>query len=393
MSTLAGKITKSTAKRPNAAAVALGLAALALPGSALAQERPQVDLAKVIAAFDVCREAPAGRAQTLDFARSKGFRDLPEEAQRKFPFAAAIPLERDGVWLRATGPSEWGNRGGSCEVQAPVAPQTDYAQVAAALEPKFGIPGQQAKGDQAKFWRIDGRYFNARIISGGLVLFMAFPEPSAEELAAAKQAKAEKDARELAARKAAILPAPPADFGAAAAGCIAAVGPKGLDPARLEALGWQELPLSEKAAGKYFAYQRPGNAVRLYLSTEITKNGQCVAEGNNPATGQFGAIAGAVKKDAATALGSKLKSAGSSSSPTGYSRGEGYLTGDMAVLISSENRPEAMNVRVLVMRLDPGKNPGAFASEAGMGAATLPDAIAGMISKPDSPSNSSTPQP
>lgn len=392
MSTLASKITKSTPERPVAAAAALGFAALALPGSALAQERPQVDPAKVIAAFDVCREAPAGRAQTLDFARSKGFRDLPEEAQRKFPFAEAIPLERDGVWLRATGPSEWGNRGGSCEVQAPVAPQTDYAQVAAALEPKFGMPGQQAKGDQAKFWRIDGRYYNARIISGELVLFMAFPEPSAEELAAAKQAKAEKEARELAARKAAIVPAPPADFGVAAAGCIAAVGPEGLDLARLEAQGWQAIPLAAKAEGKYFAYQRPGNAVRLYLSTELAKKGQCVAEGNNPATGQFGAIAGAVKKDAATALGTKLKGTGSSSSPTGYSRGEGYLAGGTAVLVSAENRPEAMNVRVLVMRLDPAKSPGAFASEAGMAAAILPDAIAGMISDTKSPPPSSTPQ-
>lgn len=392
MSILASKIAKTTLRRPIAAGAAIGLAVLAMPGGALAQGRPQVDAAKVIAAFDVCREAPAGRAQTLDFARSKGFRDLPEEAQRKFPLTGAIPLERDGVWLRATGPNEWGNRGGSCEVLAPVAPQTDYAQVAVALEQKFGMPGQQAKGDQAKFWRIDGRYFNARITSGDLVLFMSFPEPSAEELAAAKQAKTEKEARELAARKAAIVTALPADFGAATAACVAAVGPEGLNLVRLEAQGWQAIPLGAKAEGKYFAYQRPGNAVRLYLSTEIAKKGQCVAEGNNPATGQFGAIAGAVKKDASTALGTKLKGTGSSSSPTGYSRGEGFQADDTVVLVSSENRPEAMNVRVLVMRLDPAESPGAFASEAGMAAAVLPDAIAGMISDTKSPPPSSTPQ-
>jgi hypothetical protein len=356
-------------------------------------DRPPVDPAKVIDALDVCRAAPAGRRATFDYARTKGFTDLPPERKSRIPSGYEV-LVRDGVWLRPSEPNlSWGS-GGSCTVLAPIPAEVTYDQVTAELDRKFGIAGvvEHPKSDKAKSWRIDGRYYNARIISGELTLFMSYPVPTSEAIAAAKDEEKRKEAAAQAARKAAIVPAPPADFGAAAAACVAAIGPAGLDLAKLDALGWQAIPLGAKAEGNYFAYQRPGNAVRLYLSTEITKKGQCVAEGNNPATGQFGAIAGAVKKDAATALGTKLKGTGSSSSPTGYSRGEGYLAGDTVVLVSSESRPEAMNVRVLVMRIDLAKGTGAFAREAGMAAAVLPDAIAGMISDTKSPPLSSTPQ-
>ena len=301
-----------------------------------------------------------------------------------------VPLEREGVWLRTEGPSQWGNRGGNCEVLAPVARGTDIALVERALEQKFGTPGlvERPKTDQTKSWRIGGRYFSARIISGDLQLFMAFPEPTAEQQAAAAKAEAEQKARDLADRKAAIIPAPAIDFGAAATACVAAVGPAGLELARLGSLGWQAIPLNAPAGTKYFAYQHQGNAVRIFLSTEIAPKGQCVAEGNNPSKGAFGPIAGEVKTQVGAALGKKLKGTGSYSDQTGYSRGEGYLVDDLAIMMSSENRPEAMNVRVTVMRLDPSKSRESFANAAGMAAAMLPGVITRMIAgtTPTSPS-------
>ena len=319
-------------------------AALAAPAMAQQPARPVVDAARVIAALDVCRGAPQGREATIAFARTNGFRDLPADEQRWFPMPQFVPLERERVWLRTKGPSQWGNRGGNCEVLAPVAPGTDIALVERALEQKFGMPGlvERPKTDQTKSWRIGGRYFSARIISGELQLFMAFPEPSEAEVAAAREAEAKAKAERIAVIKAATVFSPPAEFGSAAVACMAALGPKSIDVPALEREGWTRTEQSKTVP----VYQHAGTAVRVMIIEGLSPGGQCVVDGYAADQGQFKPVRNAIRDALTACTGNKPKMP----SPV-VPNGQGYVVGDLMMILSTDQRINGLSVRITSARL------------------------------------------
>ena len=169
-----------------------------------------------------------------------------------------------------------------------------------------------------------------------------------------------------------VTKAPASDFGVAAAACATAIGPDGLTIDKLDTAVWKPIPLGGEPDGKNFAFERPGSPVRIYLSTNFDPNGQCVVDGYGTSRGQFGAIGNEVRKQVGATTGTKLKSTGSSSSPNGFSQGQGFLGGNLMTMISSENLSEGMNIRVTLMRVDPAQSPYALASSAGMAAQFLP---------------------
>jgi hypothetical protein len=199
--------------------------------------------------------------------------------------------------------------------------------------------------------------------------------------------------KRLLAPRNAVTAAPAADFGAAAAACATTLGRDGLDMGKLAGLGWTAIPLPARADGKYFAYERAGSSVRVYLTTTFAASGQCVVDGYGTAKGQFGAIAGEVKKQVAAIIGKELKDTGSSSSPGGYSQGKGFLADDLMTIVSSENRSEGMSIRVTLMRRDPSKDPTSIAMAAGMAAEYLPTAIEALIADAKAPEPALQPTP
>ena len=195
-----------------------------------------------------------------------------------------------------------------------------------------------------------------------------------------------------------VTTAPAADFGVAAAACATTIGKDGLDLSKLAGLGWIAIPLPATAGEKYYAYERSGTSVRIYLSTTFAAAGQCVVDGVGMSKGQFGAIAGEVKKQVAAITSKKLKETGSSSSPGGFSQGKRFLADDLMTIVSSENRTEGLSIRVTLMRMDPSKDPYELASAAGMAGQFLPIAIEGLIAEAKAPATaqptpSLTPQP
>ena len=182
-----------------------------------------------------------------------------------------------------------------------------------------------------------------------------------------------------------VTTAPAADFGAAAAACATTIGNDGLDLSKLAGLGWTAIPLPSTVGEKYYAYERSSTPVRIYLSTTITAKGQCVVDGFGTSKGQFGAIAGEVKKQVAAITGKKVKETGSSSSPGGFSQGKGFLADDLMTIVSSESRTEGLSIRVTLMRMDPSKDPYELASAAGMAGQFLPTAIEGLIAEAKAP--------
>jgi hypothetical protein len=173
---------------------------------------------------------------------------------------------------------------------------------------------------------------------------------------------------------------PASDFGKAAAACAAALGPTTMEVAKLEPLGWSPTVKADQTKSTWMFEQKP-SLVRIFLSTMFAPTGQCVVDGYGQSKGEFGAIASNVKKHVGAALGKKLKSAGSSQSPNGYSRGQGFLADKLMVSISSENRTNGMSIRVTLMQIDTTKSAFEIAKAAGMAAQYLPM----MADVPDTP--------
>ncbi len=259
--------------------------------------------------------------------------------------AQYIPLDRGGVWLRATGPNTLSKSGGDCEVLAPVAPDTDYSHVVNLLEQKFGLPGvvEYPKYGQTKSWRINGRRISASIISGNLQLFMAFPEPSEAEVAAAREAEAKSKAERIAAIKAATVFSPPADFGSAAVACMAALGPKSIDFPALEREGWTRTEQSKTVP----VYQHAGTAVRVMIIEGLSPGGQCVVDGYAADQGQFKPVRNGIRDALTARTGNKPKMP----SPV-VPNGQGYVVGDVIMILSTDQRINGLSVRITSARLD-----------------------------------------
>jgi hypothetical protein len=337
--------------------------------------RPEVDVARIIAAMDVCLKAPPGRDETFDFARGQGFRDLPKEEASGFPIQVYVPLVRNDVWLRATNPAIADNSGGSCEVTAPVAKGTAYAPIVQALQAKFGQTGElytsPDKSINDQYWNIVGRHVSASLIGGNLEIFVGMPKPSAAEVAQARSANKKRADEMMAALTAASVPSPAVDFGSAAAACAVALGPTSMDAAKVESLGWSPTVKATSAKSAWVFEQQPSR-VRIFLATMFSPAGQCVVDGFARSKGDFGSIADAVKTQVSAVLGRKLKNAGSNSSPNGMSRGQGFLADQLMVSISMQDQANGNSVRVTLMQIDKSKSAFETANAAGMAAQYLP---------------------
>jgi hypothetical protein len=337
--------------------------------------RPDVEVAKIIAAMDVCLKAPPGRDETFAFARGQGFRDLPKELTSGFLMQIYVPLVRSDVWLRATNPAIADNSGGSCEVTAPVAKGTAYAPIVQTLQAKFGQTGElytsPDKSINDQHWNIDGRYVSASLIGGNLQILVGMPKPSAAEVAEAKAAKKKHTDEMIAALTAASVPSPAVDFGKAAAACAVALGPTSMDAAKVESLGWSPTVKATSAKSAWVFEQKPSR-VRIFLATIFSPAGQCVVDGFAKSKGDFGLIADAVESQVSAALGKRLKGAGSNSSPNGMSRGQGFLADQLMVSISMQDQANGNSVRVTLMQIDKSKSASEIANSAGMAAQYLP---------------------
>ena len=140
-------------------------------GKPQAESEPVVEPARVIAAMDVCRRAPADYAGTFRHAREQGFGDLPPEVRARIPVETLV---RDNVRLRASAPSSLTGSGGSCTVYATVGEGRSYDELVATLTNLFGRPGEQGDG-QRMSWRVDGRYIDAWLSDDPSPSSSAFP--------------------------------------------------------------------------------------------------------------------------------------------------------------------------------------------------------------------------
>lgn len=257
-----------------------------------------------------------------------------------------IPLIRDGVWLRASGRvlTGWATSGGTCEVLAPVSSDITLDQVEAALEQKFGVPPtvKKYKSEEHKSWQVGERRFSARITAGELKIFMAFPEPGEAEVAAAREAEAKAKAEHIAAVKAATVFSPAAEFGGAAVACMAALGPKALDVPALEREGWSRADATKTMP----VYQRAGTAVRIMAFGGLMPGGQCIVDGYAQDQGQFNPIRDAVR-DALEARTGKKPNMPSPVVPNG----QGFVVGDMMMILSTEPRINGLSVRITSARV------------------------------------------
>lgn len=212
----------------------------------------------------------------------------------------------------------------------------------------------------------------ARSASATVLMIAAISAPS---LAMAQEAESKSSSKifaDILADAAKPKPkAPAADFGKAAAACAAALGPTSMDATKVESLGWSPIAKASTSGSVWIFEQKP-SPVRIFLATMFSPSGQCVVDGYAMSENEFGAIAKDVKKQVSTALGKKLKDTGSSSSPGGYSRGQGFLADNLMVGISSENQPGGMSIRVTMMQIDKSKSAYETANAAGMAAEYLP---------------------
>jgi hypothetical protein len=352
----------------------IGGVALASVAHAAPPVRPEVDVARIIAAMDVCLKAPPGREETFVYARKQGFVDLPKEEASRFQMPDFVPLVRNDVWLRSTNPAIADNSGGSCEVTAPVAKGTAYAPIVQTLQAKFGQMGElytsPDKSINDQFWNIDGRYVRASLIAGDLQIYVGMPKPSAADVAAAQAARKKRTDDMMAALMAASLPSPAADFGKAAAACSVALGPTSMDAAKVEARGWTPTVKATSPKSAWVFEQKP-SLVRIFLATMFSPAGQCVVDGFAKSKGDFGAIADAVKTQVSAAIGKKLKNTGGGS-PNPMSRGQGFLADQLMVSISMQVQANGNSVRVTLMQIDKSKSAFETANAAGMAAQYLP---------------------
>jgi hypothetical protein len=183
--------------------------------------------------------------------------------------------------------------------------------------------------------------------------------------------------------------APSADFGKAAAACAVALGPTSMDVSKLEPAGWTQInkQSTDKSA---WVFEKEPSPVRIFMATAFAPQGQCVVDGYALSKGEFGPIAKAVKTQVGAALGAKLSNSGSTRSPNGNSRGQGFVTGKLFISVSSENEARGMNVRVTLMQMDPAKSAFEIANSAGMAALYLP--MFAQAPDKSEPTKTSTPQ-
>jgi hypothetical protein len=179
-------------------------------------------------------------------------------------------------------------------------------------------------------------------------------------------------------------------FGEAAAACAAALGPTSMDVTKLEPLGWSPT-IKASSPKSVWKFEQKSNAVKVFLATTFLPSGQCVVDGYANSKGEFGKISKAVEKQIGVTLGKKPKTTGSSVSPDGFSRGQGFRADDLLISISSENQAGGMNIRVTMMQMDKTKSAFETANAAGMAAQYLPmlaEETEPTVKSETSPSNS-----
>jgi hypothetical protein len=151
----------------------------------------------------------------------------------------------------------------------------------------------------------------------------------------------------LAAAAQSTAEAPPADFAAAAAACIAAVSPDKLDTAKLKAMGWTKQSDERAPFGITAAYTHAGNAARILASP--TPSGYCIVDGYAKDFSQFEpyqtAIAERLRADYGT-TGLSNVSIGQNGSDD---RRQGFVIGNAVAGYSGAMRTGGFNLRFAVV--------------------------------------------
>lgn len=325
---------RSTGRRPGLLVAAAALAAPA-PLAAQPGDMPEVEIARVVAAMEVCRRAPADRAGAFAYARAQGFGDLPPEIRARIPVETLV---REDVRLRIEGPVPSLGSSGNCTVYATIGKNRTYEEVVATLTALFGGPGEQGDG-QRMSWRIDGRYIGAWRYDDGLQIFVGFPELTQEQIASAREERRQRDSAAIAELTAATPVAPAGDIAAAAAICVAAAERDRIATSAIEGAGW----VRQGTAGA--VYSRPGNNARIFASDR-----QCVVDAYGETAGSFDAIRTAISAELRALFGD-VRFASSSGDPGGFSRGQGFIIGRRLGILSSERRPNGLSIRFTVMSM------------------------------------------
>lgn len=307
---------------------------MAQPGGKPQAEAEQaVDPARVIAAMDVCRRAPTDHHEAFRYAREQGFGDLPPEVRARIPVETLV---RQDVRLRVEHGMTWLGSGGNCTVYATIRPGYGYDELVATLTASFGQAGVQGDGHQMS-WRVDGRYISATLSEDSLTIFVGFPDPTSDQVAAARAERQAGQAETVAALAAATRVSPAADIAAAATLCIAALDGNNLDTAGMERVGW-----SRGEGGSI--YSRPGNNARIFAGP-----GQCVVDAYGEDAGSFDAIRDAIESQLRAFFGRDVRLAASTGNARSASRGQGFLVGNRLGVLSSERRFNGLSIRFTVM--------------------------------------------
>jgi hypothetical protein len=138
----------------------------------------------------------------------------------------------------------------------------------------------------------------------------------------------------------ASAPAPAADFAAGAEACMAALQPGAVDGAALRQAGWSVVRSGETPMGHVDIFGRSDSRVQIYASSR----GHCVVDGLAGAD-QFDAVRDAIRDRLASRFGSEF----SLTSAVG-TVGQGYSVGDRIGALSSQVRPQGLNLRFTTMR-------------------------------------------
>ena len=321
-----------------AAAMLAAPAALWAQAAGKPQAEPEsvVEPARVIAAMDVCRQAPPDYAGAFRHAREQGFGDLPPEVRARIPVETLV---RQDVRLRVSGPSSLTGSGGNCTVYADIRQGYSYDELIATLTALFGQPGVQGDGETMS-WRVDGRYISASLSDDSLTIFVGFPDLTPEQVAAARAERQARDAEALARITAATRVSPAADIAEAATLCLAALDGSRIDTASLERAGWVRDAASPQT------YSRPGNDASIFAGGR-----QCVVDAYGENAGSFDAIKDSIETQLRARFGREVRLAASTGNAGSFSRGQGFVVGTRIGILSSESRQNGLSIRFTVMSL------------------------------------------
>jgi hypothetical protein len=135
----------------------------------------------------------------------------------------------------------------------------------------------------------------------------------------------------------------PADFATAAAACIDAVSPDGLDPDKLIKRGWVKAGTDKAPFGDILVFTRANSNARIVTSVRPT--GFCIADGFGQTGDAFDPFQSAVEEKFKAEFGKAGQTEVSIGTPGSAERRQGFVIGNAVGGLSSAMRPSGFNLR------------------------------------------------